>query len=228
MQVTAIQKDVAKKTAKLAILVQRIARQPDLLPEVFAGLGAEPARIKYGCLKLLRVLSESRPDILYPEMDRLHRQLDSENKILKWGAIIMLGNLAAVDSDRKIDGFLDKYLQPISGHVMITAANVIRGAGKIAQAKPYLADRIALALLRVEKANYQTAECRNVAAGHAIESLESFFAQLQQPQPVVDFVRRQLDNPRNAVKKKAARFLKRRRPAPEPARRSPETIAKKL
>ena len=45
--------------------------------------------------------------------------------------------------------------------------------------------------------------------GHAIESLAGFFAQLQQPQPVVDFVRRQLDNPRNAVKKKAAKFLKR-------------------
>jgi hypothetical protein len=220
MSKIAIQEEVARKSAKLEALAQRVVRQPSLLPEVFAGLGAEPARIKYGCLKLLRILSETRPDFLYPEIDRLVRMLDSENQILKWGAIIMLGNLAAVDSERKIDGILDEYLQPISGRVMITAANVIHGAGKIAQAKPHLGDRIAQALLRVEGANYQTAECRNVALGHAIESLESFFGQVQRPALVVDFVRRQLDNPRNAVKRKAARFLKRCVPAPDRAGRS--------
>ena len=113
-----------------------------------------------------------------------------------------------VDSDNRLEKLLDVYLQPIPVPVMITAANVIRGAGKIAQAKPQLADRIAQACMRVETAKYQTAECRNVAIGHAIESLESFFTHLQRPQPVLAFVRRQRDNPRNAVKKKAARFLK--------------------
>ena len=201
--------DFASKSVSPEAIVRKVIRQPGLLPEVFAGLGAETARVKYGCLKLLRSLSEKRPAILYPEIGRLFQLLDSENNILKWGAIIMIGNLAGMDSEGKIEGILEDYLQPISGHVMITAANVIRGAGKIAQTKPRLADQIARAVLRVETANYQTPECRNVAMGHAIESLAVFFAQLQQPQPVVDFVRRQLDNPRNAVRKKAAKFLKR-------------------
>jgi hypothetical protein len=226
MSMTAIPEEIARKIAKLEALAQRVGRHPGLLPEVFAGLGATPARVKYGCLKLLRTLSESRPDLLYPEMGRLVQLLRSENQIMKWGAILMLGNLAAVDSERKIDGILAEYLQPISGPVMITAANVIHGAGKIAQAKPYLADRIAQALLRVEAANYQTAECHNVALGHAVASLESFFGQVQQRAPVVDFVRRQLDNPRNAVKRKAARFLKRCVPAPEPAARPRKTVGK--
>lgn len=206
---TALQTEIASEPAKIETIARRVVTHPGFLPEVFAGLDAEPARIKYGCLNLLFIVSEKRPDLLCPEIGRLIRLLDSENNIMKWRAALMLGNLAAVDSDGKIDGILDKYLQPISGPVMITAANVIHGAGKIAQAKPHLADRIARAVLRVERANYQTAECRNVATGHAIESLGLFYAQLKQPQPVMDFVRRQLDNPRNAVKKKAARFLKR-------------------
>jgi len=226
MSMTAMQEEVARKSAELEALAQRVIRQPGLLLEVFVGLGAEPARIKYGCLKLLRILSETRPDLLYPEIDRLVQLLKSENQILKWGAIIMLGNLAAVDSERKIDALLDEYLQPISGQVMITAANVIHGAGKIAQAKPHLADRIARALLRVEAANYQTAECRNVALGHVVESLELFFGQVQQSAPVVGFVRRQLDNPRNAVKKKAARFLKRCVATPEPANWTRKKVVK--
>ena len=48
----------------------------------------------------------------------------------------MSGNLSAVDSKNKIDALLDEYLQPISGPVLITAANTINGAGKVAQAKP--------------------------------------------------------------------------------------------
>ncbi len=113
-----------------------------------------------------------------------------------------------VDSEGKIDRILDKYLQPISGHVMITAANVIAGAGKIARAKPHLADKIARALLRVEKANYQTDECRNVALGHTVASLDLFFEHVDKPQPVMEFVKRQLHNRRNAVRVRAAKFLK--------------------
>ena len=161
-----------------------------------------------GCLPRLRIISEKKPAVLYPEFDRLVSLLDSENNIFKWGAILCIGNLAVVDSEGKIDRILDKYLQPISGRVMITAANVIVGAGKIARAKPHLAGKIARALLRVERANYQTEECRNVALGHAVASLDLFFEHLDKPQPVMEFVQRQLHNRRNAVRVKAGIFLK--------------------
>jgi hypothetical protein len=65
---------------------------------------------------------------------------------------------------------LEEYLAPISGPQMIDAANTIQGATSIALAKPYLADRIAAAVLAVEHAQYQRAECRNIAIGHAIRA----------------------------------------------------------
>ena len=203
-----LQTKITRKSASLETLAGNIIKHPKSQREAFEGLGADKARAKYGCLKVLRIISEKKPAILYPEFDRLVSLLDSENNIFKWGAILCIGNLAAVDSEGKIDRILDKYLQPISGHVMITAANVIGGAGKIARAKPHLACRIAHALLRVEQAKYQTEECRNVALGHAVASLDLFFEHLDKPQPVVEFVRRQLHNRRNAVKVKAAKFLR--------------------
>jgi len=215
MKTNAITTEIIKKGADIRKLAEQVASHPKLLSEAFDGLGADKARIKYGCLKLLRILSERKPGILYPEIDRFFRLLDSENNVFKWGAIIIVGNLAAVDSGGKIDDILDRYLQPISGHVMITAANVVGAAGKIALAKPHLADQIARALLQVEAATYQTKECRNVVTGHAIESFDLFFVHLKKPQPVVEFVKRQLNNRRDAVKKKAARFLKRYAPAPD-------------
>ncbi len=203
-----LQSKLARQSASHEMLAGNIIKQPKSLHEAFAGLDADKARVKYGCLKVLRIISEQQPAVLYPEFDRLFSLLDSENNILKWGAILCIGNLAAVDSEGKIDRILDKYLQPISGHVMITAANVIVGAGKIARAKPNLADKIVRALLRVEKANYQTEECRNVALGHTVASLDLFFDHLDKPQPVMEFVKRQLHNRRNAVRVKAAKFLK--------------------
>jgi hypothetical protein len=126
----------------------------------------------------------------------------------------VLGNLATVDSRRRIDRILNKYLAPIPGPVMITAANVIGNASKIAAAKPALADRIAAAILQVENAQYQTDECRNVATGHAIESLGRFFQHIGDKRPVFDFVARQCDNRRNATRKKAQAFLKKHAAAP--------------
>ena len=199
---------IAMQSANLDVIADRVAKEKELLGEVFAGLGAEKATIKYGCLKILRIISENDPNVLYPEFDRFVDLLDSENTILKWGAIIIIGNLAAVDVENQIDGILARYLQPISGPVLITAGNTIDGAGKIGLAKPELADRIVRALLKVENTNYQTPECRNVALGHVVESLNLFFENIRDPQSVIAFVERQLGNTRNAVGRKAAAFLK--------------------
>jgi hypothetical protein len=212
MSAATLQSELSKPSANIDAIAKRIARHPQALPEVFDGLHADKAKVKYGCLKLLRRISEKAPAVVYPETDRLIALLDSENNILQWGAIIVLGNLAAVDSQNRIEKILDRYLQPISGPVLVTAANVMGGAAKIARAKPHLADRIAHSLLQVETANYRTAECRNVALGKAVESLDLFFDCIQKQQPVVEFVERRLKNRRNAVKQKALAFLKRHAP----------------
>jgi hypothetical protein len=207
MKTAALAVKLHKKSANLDSIAEDIIKRPASLPEVYDGLRADSARVKFGCLKVLRLVSERKPEVLYPLFDRFVALLDSDNNILKWGAIILLGNLAAVDTERKIERILDRYLLPVSGPVMITAANVVRGAAKMAKAQPHLADRIARALLQVEAANYQTAECRNVALGHVVESLELLFDQIGNRPPVLEFVRRQLKNPRPAVRRKAERFL---------------------
>jgi hypothetical protein len=206
---------IGRKGANLERLADRVAEQPEVLPEVLRGVGADKARIKLGCSKVLRCVSQKNPEILYPCFDFFAVQLGSRNHFLKWDAVRIIANLAAIDSDRKLDPLLDRYLRPIRGPVMITAANVIAGATFIVLARPDLADRIGNAVLKVERAEYQTAECRNVAIGHAIESLHRFFGLLgtREKATVLRFVHRQLANRRNATRQKATAFLKRHEPA---------------
>src|SRR5947208_2180510 len=121
---------------------------------LLAGLDSGEARVKLAASKALRELSRPEPELLYPHFEVLAGLLRHENSILKWNATLTLANLARVDRQGKLDRMLDAYLAPIEGPVMITAANVIKGATVIAVAKPYLADRIAAHLIRVEKARY--------------------------------------------------------------------------
>ncbi len=172
------------------------------------GMTADKARIKYGCAKALRIISEQRPDLLYPQFDFFVHMLDHENKIFQWDAAFVLSHLARADDEDKIAAVFGKYFSPIPGPVMITAANVIQGGARIAQAKPYLADRVAAEVVKVGKARYRTPECRNVAIGHAILALGGILPLLHQPAPAVKFVRRQTRNPRPATRKKAEQFLK--------------------
>ena len=188
-------------------LARKAIQKPGLLPGIMEGLEGDKPRIKYGCAKALRLISEQCPDCLYPHFDFFVRLLDHENKILQWDAAFVLSHLARVDTEDKFAAVFDKYFSPIPGPVMITAANVIQGAVRIAQAKPHLAERIANQVLKVAKARYQTPECRNVAIGHAILVLGDLLPLLRRPAPVVQFVRRQIRNPRPATRKKAEQFL---------------------
>ena len=189
-------------------LARKAIKHRRLVPDIIEGLGEDKARIKYGCAKALRIMSELRPDLLYPQFDFFVRLLDQENKIFQWDAAFVLSQLARADEDDKFSVVIDKYFSPIPGPVMITAANVIQGGARIAQAKPHLADRIAAEMLKVGKARYQTPECRNVAIGHAILALGKLLPLLRDPTPAVQFVRKQKRNPRPATRKKAQHVLK--------------------
>ncbi len=200
--------DIGKKQSDKEAIAAKVARSPAALSEVFEGLFATKANVKYGCAKVLHVISEKNPRCLYPRFVRSVELLRDGNKILQWEAIRIIANLSGVDSEAKIEKILDTYFAPIRGPVMITAANVIKGSPKIAVAKPHLTERIVKELTRVEKGKYQTNECRNVALGHAIEALDLFFEQIEDRKPVLRLVRRQRKNRRNATRRKAERFLR--------------------
>ena len=179
------------------------AEQVDILCD---GLASPEARTRYGSARELRRLGEQDPGLLYSRFDFFARLMEGENRILRWDSSRILGCLARVDSEGRIEKLLDRYLAPITGREMIGAANVIAGAADIALAKPHLAERIAREIIKVSRAHYATPECRNVAAGHAIHALDRFFEHIPKKAPVLAFVGLQLTNPRPATRKKAERF----------------------
>lgn len=200
---------IGQKEIDKGQIAEGIIGEPGLLADVLEGMSARQASVKFGCSKVLRIISQKKPEVLYPSFDFFVNLLNSDNTFLKCDAILILANLAAVDSANKFEAIFDRYFAPVSGPVLITAANVIGGAARIALAKPALTDRIVHELLKVEDAEYQTAECRNIALGQAIISFEQFFEQIGDKEGVIQLVKKQLANTRKSTAQKAAQFLKR-------------------
>lgn len=197
-----------KSTRKVRHRARIQNRKRERIKALMVALSSKSARAKFGAFKTLRALAEREPDLICPHFDRFVSLLGSENSILRWNAMLILGDLARADRERKMDGIIEDYLAPISGPHLIDAANTIRGATAIAASKPHLADKITRAILKVEGANYATPECRNVAIGHAINSFVRLYPSVAEQRAVQLFVLRQLDNGRPATRKKAENFLR--------------------
>src|ERR1039457_54614 len=122
-------------------LARKAIRNPRLFLEIAEGLKSDKPRVKYGCAKALRLISEQHPDRLFPYFDFFVGLLDDENKILQWAGIFVLSHLARADDDDNFAPSLARFFSAIPARVRITAANVIQGGARIAKAKPHLADR---------------------------------------------------------------------------------------
>ena len=189
-------------------LAKQAEGDPELLLGAIDALGSVSPRARVAASKLLCMVSEKSPQVLYPHFEALARVFRNETSALKRNATLMLANLASVDHEGKLDAILDEYLAPLSGPYLTDAANVLRGAAVIAQSKPYLADRIAKAILFVECADYSSHACHNVAIGHAVGALAGLLSHIRDLHAVQLFVRRQVHNPRHATSNKARRLLK--------------------
>lgn len=210
---------LARGTRSVKSLADRAARHPMLVSDLFAGLTVREARLKFGCAKVLMLASERTPQAVLPHWARLLALLKSDNKIMQWSAMLTLANLSSVASLRRARALVPQLLATVRGPVMITAANAMRSAARIALAHRSLADLVAREILQVENARYQTSECRNIAISHAVLALEELWPILKDRGSVLAMAKRATANSHPATRKKATAFLKKhdaqRKPKPD-------------
>jgi hypothetical protein len=173
-----------------------------------ADLESKDPTVKYACSRNILALARKDPAALYPDRDAFFRLLDNDNRILRWTAISAIGALAMVDRSGNIDAWVDRLVKFLNAGNMITANNAIAALADIALARPEQRRRIAAELIKVEQYDYDTPECRNIAIGKAIMAIGTYYSGLNDKRGVVEFVKRQTGNTRNATKKKAEQFLK--------------------
>lgn len=202
-----LQKQFLSEKWSQELLVEKISEDSALVKEIVEGIFSDKIKIKYRSSKIVILLSEKYPKKIYQYFDRLAELLENKNKILKWNGIMIIGNLAALDSKEKIERVVGKLYNQLNTGTMITANNTIMALAKIAQAKSGLRDEITKELLLVEKYKYETAECSKIAAGFVMEAVEPFITTLKSKRSVVKFIKSQRSSTRRSTKQKAQEIL---------------------
>ena len=165
-------------------------------------------KVKYTCAKKAINISKTKPNLLYPKLSFFVKLLDSENQVIKWTAILVIGNLSKVDKTNKVIKLFPRLLGFLKAHKMITANNTILALTEIAKNKPKYRNKIIEELLKIEKYNYDTTECRNIALGKVILALQNFKEDIKGNKKIMNFLKRQTKNKRNATKVKAQKLLR--------------------
>jgi hypothetical protein len=171
-------------------------------------LFSDDPRIKYARSKQLVQIAEEDPRRLAAHLDFFLALLKSDNNILKWAAIDVIGGLAGIESDTRAEEFLSWMFGYLKSGKLITANHAISALAGIAKAKPHFRKRIIRELLKTERYEYETTECHNIIMGKVVEALATLSANREHDMSAVRFVERQIMNSRPATRKKAQRFLK--------------------
>ena len=202
-----IYKQLAAKILSADLLTKRVIAKPSLIPVVVDGLDQIKADVKFTCGKVLRSVVDKEPDLLYPYFDLFASMLDGANKIMRWEAIYLIAGLAAVDEEDKISDVWAAYFRHIEGPEMITAANIVGGAARIAIARRDLLDPAIKQILRVRKGKYETEECYRVVAGAALKAFDKLYKLVQEKEPLIDFAELHARSSRIPTRNAARRLL---------------------
>ncbi len=205
----AILNDASTEKISAESISERILKDRQHLSAVFYVISNGPPSDRFRCSKALLLLSESNPGFLYSRTQDIIGLLESNNQILKWNAIAILGNMASEDCKSVLAGILQKLYVFLSCGELITANHAIAALGKIGRVFPEKKKNIITRLLKVEGYAFDTDECRNIAVGKVILALEQLIDFSKANEKVAEFARRQVGNRRPSTAKKAQKFLRR-------------------
>ena len=159
----------------------------------------------YNCFKVLNIVSEEKPDLLYPHWSFFENHLRSNNEYHKMSAAIFLANLTAVDKDKKFEKLFDEYYSTLKTEKTVTPIYTIKYTGRIVKYKPLLEKKITNMLLNIEKIH--PGKQIELMKSAVIESISEFFEKSENKDVIIDFVKKQLNSESPKTRKTAKQFL---------------------
>lgn len=194
-------------------LVKRALDDPTMIDACFEIIGTESSGIKFASTKIIRLISEQKPELVFPYYDVVKGWLEHPNSFIKWDGIRIMANLWAVDRADKFMPMYVRYFDMIRDPQLITAANVIGQAWKLVMIRPELESDITRRLLDVPNIMYlykgkPSPECNRIVSGQVLECFGHYFDVSKHQNEILEYAHKLVDCPRKTVSKSAERFLK--------------------
>ena len=188
-------------------LVNKAIKEPKVLSELVENLVIKDEIIRYNSHKVLLIVSEVNPEVLYPKWDFFVDLIKSKNNFHKVIGLQLLANLTKVDKKEKFEEILDIYCDLLDAKSIMTAAHIAANLGKIAKVKPNLRNKITHKLMGIENTHHEPGRKELIKAS-IIESFREYFECSDTRDLIIDFVKKQLNSSSPKTRNTAEKFLK--------------------
>jgi hypothetical protein len=187
---------------------QKALESPDGLMELLEGVLSHQDETRYNSFKVLLLVSETHPEVLYPFWTSFEEMLNSQNSNFQSIAIHILANLVSIDTDKKFEKIVEVYFKILEGDKTITCAFIAGNAWKIARSKPGLQAKVTEKLLNID--HIHQGKQKDLIKGHAIESFGHYYgeADIESKKRILAFVKLETASRSPRTKKAAKEFLK--------------------
>ncbi len=196
-----------KKEFEPESLINKAIEDPNILAELINNLVAKDETIRYNSHKVLLIISQNKPKVLYPHWDFFSDLLKSQNNFHKVIGIQILANLAKIDTKNKFEDIFDIYCNLLDAKSVMTAGHLAANLGIIAKVKPNLRDKLTNVLLNIDKTHHELGR-KDLIKAYIIESFYEYFNEIEDKGEVIEFVKAQLDSKSPKTRKAAEKFLK--------------------
>ena len=126
------------KNADIQKMAEKAIGDKTVLSELLEGLEVKEETYRYNCHKVLMLISQKRPEMLYTAWDYLVGHLSSVNSYHKMSAILLLANIISVDKENRFDDIFDVFYGLLDDRSMVVTYYVTSSSAKIIHAKPHL------------------------------------------------------------------------------------------
>lgn len=196
-----------KKEFKPEDFVRKVTKNPDILLESVNNLLVKNDTIRYNSHKVLLLISENNPELLYPQWDFFAKLLNSKNNFHKVIGIQIIANLVKIDNQNRFEKIFETYSNLLDAKSVMTAGHLAANLGKIAKVKSNLRDKITKALLSINKTHHEPS-CKELIKASIIDSFSEYFNIIEDKEPIINFVNAQLKSQSPKTRKTAQTFLK--------------------
>jgi hypothetical protein len=201
---------LASKDVNLEPVVQLAVTDGEVLEEILAGIVSKNDVYRYNCFEVLFQISEDQPEVLYPEWDDFAKLLDSSNAFYRSMGLRLLANLTGADEEGRFEDSFERYFDLLDDEKVMVARYLVQSAGRIAERKPHLRERIAGKLLSLDQTHH-TEGRKALIKADAIEFFDTFFEELADEGKALAFAEGLLACSSPKARKAAKTFLDKRR-----------------
>jgi len=197
--------ELLKKDINPENYANKIFDNPDLIGQYIDGLLSKNETYRYNCFKVLNIISEKKPEILYKHWNFFTNHLKSKNDYHKMSAVTIIANLTAVDTKKRFEHIFDEFYGNLKSKKTIVPTYVVKSSGKIVNFKPHLEIRITDILLNIEEIH--PGKQIELLKSAVIISFSEFYKNAQKKGKIISFIKKQLKSNSPKTRKTAKEFI---------------------